>query len=136
MWLGGGGCCVNKFLKLSTKTRRWELFIYKLETGVFMTKTPGFCTKKSRLFCPSLLTTRTREWSPSWRDNAPPPNKNPYTLLIIYTCNPKSYKMSMCNIDKTSMSSISHAHRCKAMNDLMLRVNNVKEKWLLAIKTT
>lgn len=68
MWCGamGGVGGVNKFLKLSTKTRRWEhIFIYNLETGVFMIKTPGFCTKKGRLICPSLLTTRTREWSPS-----------------------------------------------------------------------
>lgn len=36
--------------------------------------------------------------------------------------------MSMCKIDKTSMGSISHAHLCKAMNDLTLRVNiKVKE---------
>lgn len=33
----------------------------------------------------------------------------------------------MCKTDKTSMGSISHAHLCKTMNDLTLRVNKVKE---------
>lgn len=47
MWCGAvGGGGINKFLKLSTKTRRWEPIHLNLETGVFMIKTPGFCTKK------------------------------------------------------------------------------------------
>lgn len=48
MWcgaVGGGGVLINSW-NFPQKLEDGNLFIYNLETGVFMIKTPGFCTKK------------------------------------------------------------------------------------------
>lgn len=92
MWCGGGGGGgVNKFLKLSTKSRRRELFIYNLETGVLWPKHLVFVLKKVDCFV--LLFWPREHVNGVLPEEIMPPtpsNKNPYTLLIIYTCNPKS----------------------------------------------
>lgn len=83
MWcgaMGGGGVLINSW-NFPQKLEDGNLFIYNLETGVLWPKHLVFVLKKNRLFCPSLLTTRTREWSPSCRDNGYPPIKTPLLSL-------------------------------------------------------
>lgn len=94
MWCGaiGGGVLINSW-NFPQKQEDGNLFIYNLETGVLWPKHLVFVLKKVDCF---VLLFWPREHVngvlPEEIMVPPPPNKNSYTPLIIYTCNPKSYK--------------------------------------------